>query len=176
MAFLIGPNACFMSRLFPPHDEGEWEKGHGRIDRRRLIARVAVTPEEIGLCGCWQVLALRRERIELGRKAGEPSDEISYYATSIGSQEMEKKELLQVIRDHWGACENGAHYRRDVSFGEDACRVSKRSSAQVLSTLRNLALGLYELQKERGKTKAATLPSWRRTVGVSTALKLILRT
>ena len=121
------------------------------------------------------MLAVRRERIERGRKASPPSDEISYYATSIGTEEMEKKELLQVVRDHWGACENGAHYRRDVSLGEDACGVSKRSAAQVLSTLRNLTLGLYELQKERGQTSAATLPSWQRTVRAPTALKLILR-
>lgn len=165
-----------MSRLFPPQAEGEWEKGHGRLDRRRLIARRAVTPEEIGLCGCWQVLAVRRERIELGRKAGPPSDEISYYVTSLGLEEMDDKELIQVLRDHWSACENGAHYRRDVSLHEDACHVSKRGAAQVLSTLRNLGLGLYELQKEHGQTQAQTWPSWQRTLGASRALKLILRT
>ena len=135
-----------MSRLFPPQAEGAWEKAHGRMERRRLIARVAVTPEEIGLCGCWQVLAVRRERIELGLKAGAPSDDISYSVTSLTSEQMGEKELVQLMRDHWSACENGAHYRRDVSLREDACRVSKRSAAQVLSTLRNLALGLYELQ------------------------------
>lgn len=165
-----------MSRLFPPQGEGAWEKAHGRLDRRRLIARVAVTPEEIGLCGCWQVLAVRRERIELGRKAGPPSDEISYYATSLTCEQMDEKELIQLMRDHWSACENGAHYRRDVSLREDACQVSKRGAAQVLSTLRNLALGFYELQKAHGKTQAATWPSWQRTLGAPRALKLILRT
>ena len=41
-----------------------WEKDHHRLDRRRL-KRVTVSPEQIGLCGCWQVIAVRRERVEL---------------------------------------------------------------------------------------------------------------
>lgn len=53
------------------------------------------------------------------------------------------------IRGHWDASENGTHYRRDVTFGEDACGVSQRGAAQVLATLRNLALGLYELARAR---------------------------
>ena len=27
------------------------------------VARVAVSPEEIGLVGCWQVIAVKRDRI-----------------------------------------------------------------------------------------------------------------
>ena len=87
-----------------------WEKGHHRLDRRRL-KRVTVSPEEIGLCGCWQVLAVRREREELGRKAKPPSDEIGYYATSVGEKQLTDAELIQAIRDHWSAIENGARPR-----------------------------------------------------------------
>src|ERR1700733_1577833 len=57
-------NACSPSRVFPPL--GEWEKGHGRLDHRR-IARVAVSPEEIGLCGCWQVIAVERQSQDLNQ-------------------------------------------------------------------------------------------------------------
>jgi hypothetical protein len=114
-----------------------WEKDHWRLDRRRL-ARVATTPEEIGLCGCWQVVAVRREREELDPRAKPPSDEIGYYATSLTTEELTEDELLEVIRNHWSAIENGVHHRRDVSFGEDACRVAQRSAAHALATLRNL--------------------------------------
>src|SRR5215218_4701994 len=62
------PNACWPSRLFPPEATAKWEKEHGRLERRR-IKRVAVTPEEIGLCGCWQVIAMERVRIELTKPA-----------------------------------------------------------------------------------------------------------
>lgn len=151
-----------------------WEKDHGRLDRRRL-KRVAVSPEEIGLCGCWQVLAVRREREELGRKAKPPSDEISYYAASLGAQQLSDAELLEAIRGHWSAIENGAHYRRDVSFGEDASGVSKRGAAQVLACLRNLALGFYELALERGRTKAPSAKSRCRQMTFSEALALLRR-
>ena len=149
-----------------------WEKEHWRLDRRRL-ARVAVTPEEIGLCGCWQVIAVRRERASFDPRAKPPSDEIGYYATSVAYQAMSDDELHAVIRGHWSAIENGVHHRRDVSFGEDACRVAHRSSAHALATLRNLAIGLYELQVFHGRADAPSCASWRRRMTVAGALRLL---
>ena len=147
----------------------EWEKGHHRLDRRRL-KRVSVTPEEIGLCGCWQVLAVRRARAELGRHAKAPSDETGYYATSVGAKELNAAQLLQAIRGHWSAIENGAHHRRDVSFGEDASGVSQRGAAQVMACRRNLALGIYELARERGRTQAPGAKSRCRQMTFAAAL------
>ena len=95
-------------QAFPPDDQVEWEKGHGRMDRRRP-KRVTVCPEDIGLCGCCQVIAVRREREELGRKAKLPSNEIGYYATSAGAQQLSDAELIQAIRDHWSAPLKTAH-------------------------------------------------------------------
>jgi len=165
-------NACSNSRLSPPDESVAWEKDHWRLERRRL-ARVATTPEEIGLCGCWQVVAVRREREELDPRAKPPSDEIGYYATSLTKEELTEDELLGVIRDHWSAIENGVHHRRDVSFGEDACRVAQRSAAQALATLRNLAIGLYELQLSRGRVEANGCKSWCRRMTVAAALALL---
>jgi hypothetical protein len=166
-------NACSTSRPFPPEAAAAaWEKDHWRLDRRRLV-RVAVSPEEIGLCGCWQVIAVRREREELDPRAGPPSDESGYYATSVAAEELTDAELLKVIRGHWSAIENGVHYRRDVSFGEDACRVAQRTAAQVLTTLRNLAIGLYELQCVRGQVTANGCKSWSRRLTVAAALRLL---
>ncbi len=150
-----------------------WEKEHWRLDRRRLV-RVAVTPEDIGLCGCWQVVAVRRERAELDPRAKPPSDEIGYYATSLAQEETSDEELLEIIRGHWSAIENGVHHRRDVSFGEDACRVAQRPAAHVLATLRNLAIGLYEIQRERGRlTTDQGCKSWSRRMTVANALALL---
>ncbi len=172
-----------------------WEKDHHRLDRRRL-KRVSVTPEEIGLCGCWpreraceaiavelgrvlsrgwQVIAVRRERVELGKKAKPPSDGIGYYATSLEAAQLRDAELLQAIRDHWSAIENGSHHRRDVSFGEDASGVSQRGAAQVLAALRNLALGVYELARDRGQTHAPSAKSRCRQMTFSTALAVLGR-
>ena len=142
------------------------------MERRRL-KRVAVTPEQIGLCGCWQVIAVRRERVPLDPRAGKSSDEIWYVAASSAEQEMTDDELLEVIREHWSSIVIGVHHRRDVSFGEDACRVANRQGAHALATLRNLAIGLYELQQARGRVKANGLKSWCRRMTVAAALKML---
>ena len=42
-----------------------------------------------------------------------------------------------------------------------------------MATLRNLVLGLFELQKERGQTQARYLPEWRRQLTFAAAVKLI---
>lgn len=174
MASWNAPNASWLRRLSPPDDQVEWDKGHGRLDRRRL-KRATVTPEEIGLSGCWQVIAVRRERIELGRKAGPPTDVIAYYCTSAVAAQYSEAELLSAIRGHWDASENGTHYRRDVTFREDACGVSQRGAAQVLATLRNLALGLHELAQERGETQASSATSGCRQMTFRRALTWLKR-
>ena len=132
-----------------------------------------MTPEEIGLCGCWQVVAVRRERVHLAPCTQPPSDEIGYYATSVAERELTDEELLEAIRGHWSAIENGVHHRRDVSLGEDASRVAHRSAAHALATLRNLAIGLYELQCARDRVDATGLKSWCRRMTVAAALKLL---
>jgi hypothetical protein len=141
------------------------------------MQRVTVSPEEAGLCGCWQFLAVWRDRQELRRgKVVATSEEYAFYCTSAAPNQYSAQQLLQAIRDHWGAVENGAHYRRDVSLGEDASRISGRSGAFVMATLRNVLLGLMELQRHRGKTQARTFPGWRRTLTASQKIQLLTRT
>jgi hypothetical protein len=41
-----------------------------------------VTPEEIGLVGCWQVVAVRREFIPLGKGESAKTDEVELDLTS----------------------------------------------------------------------------------------------
>ena len=158
---------------FPPDDQVDWETDHGRLERRR-IARVAVTPEQIGLCGCWQVIAVRRERIMLvGEQQDIASEEIAYYATSLCLDESTGEEMLRAIRGHWSAIENGVHYRRDVSFGEDQCRISDRGAAQAMASLRNLAIGLYELFHMKKNIRATGCKSWCRRMSFHRALALL---
>jgi hypothetical protein len=118
---------------------------------------------------------VQRERVPLGLSSGPASVETGYYATSLSHQQYPDQELLKIIRDHWAAIENGSHYRRDHTFGEDACQTRKGAGAQILAALRNLAIGLYELEKERDRTSVNEFKSWCRQMTASTALKLILR-
>lgn len=136
---------------------------------------MAVSPEEIGLCGCWQVIAVKRESLDLTEPQAVATVEIGYYATSLSVTERDEASLAEAIRAHWSAIENGTHYRRDVTLGEDACRTADRQGAEVLATLRNLVNGLYELERARGRTKVDTLKSWCQQQTFSTAWKLLRR-
>jgi hypothetical protein len=121
---------------------------------------VAVTPEEIGLCGCWQVIAIERYSQQHHQPKESASREIGCYATSLALQEQDDAAMLALIRGHWSAIENGTHYRRDVTLGEDANRTAHRQGAAVLASLRNLANGVYEIRKELKDTTADTFKSW----------------
>ncbi len=64
---------------------------------------------------------------------------------------------------------------RDVTMGEDACRVTNPNAARNMVNLRNLAIGLYNRLRLGEKAQAPSLTSWRRSMKLSTALHQILR-
>jgi predicted transposase YbfD/YdcC len=141
------------------------------LERCRL-QRIALSPQEAGLCGCWQFIALWRQREELRQgKVIQKEEEYQFYCSSLGQSEHTAQELVEVIRGHWSACEIGSHYRRDVTLGEDASQI--RKAAQPMATLRNLVLGLFELQKDREQTDSPFVPSWQRKMSASLAIQLI---
>jgi hypothetical protein len=136
---------------------------------------VAVTPEAIGLGGCWQVIAVARTAQDLTAPDAAPSAEIGLYASSLTLDQYDDPTVLKLIRDHWSAVENGTHYRRDVTLGEDACRTAHRQGAAVLASLRNLAMGVYELERERERTRVDTLKSWCQQQTFSTVWPILQR-
>lgn len=175
MASWSGLKASSPKIFFPAEYDTGWTKEHGRLVRWR-IQRASVSPEESGLCGCWQFLAVWRERQELRQgKVTEQSVEYSFYCTRAAPKQYTARQLLQATRGHWDASENGSHYRRDVSLGEDACRIGKRTGAYVMATLRNLLLGLFELQQHRGKTQARSFPGWRRQLSNPKKIQLLIQ-
>jgi len=113
--------------------------------------------------------------IDLTKPKDPPSLEIGYYCTSTTVDQHDEKELGRIIRDHWSAIENGTHYRRDVTLGEDACRTHDRPGAEVLASLRNLANGAYELEVAGKRTKVDTLNSWCEQQTFSKAWKILNR-
>ena len=105
----------------------------------------------------------------------QPTVAIRYDVTSRSVDEQDDEGMVGIIRGHWSALENGTHDRRDVTLGEDACRTAHRRGAEVLATLRNLANGLCELERERGRTQVATLRSWLQQQTFTTAWALLRR-
>ena len=139
------------------------------------MARVAVSPEEIGLCGCWQVIAVEREVAKLTQPDAPAVREIGCYASSLALDQFDDQTILAAIRDHWSAIENGTHYRRDVSLGEDACRTTERKGAAFLASLRNLAIGIYELERNAERTTVDTFKSWCQQQTFSTVWPILQR-
>lgn len=139
------------------------------------MKRAATTPEKIGLVGCWQVAAVLRETIPLATPEAAPTSEVGFYTCSLGTEQASEAELSELIRGHWSAVENGTHYRRDRTFREDECRVGHRGAAEVLVSLRNLANGIHELEKDTRRTRADTLPAWCRRQTFSSALAALRR-
>ena len=136
---------------------------------------MAVTPEEIGLCGCWQVIAVEREVVNLTKPDEPAARELGCYTSSLTVDQSDDQAILDAIRGHWSAIENGTHYRRDVSLGEDAYRTTERQGAAVLASLRNLAIGIYELERAAKRTTVDTFRSWFQQQTFSTVWPILQR-
>ena len=83
--------------------------------------------------------AFRLERTR--RVKGKETVEVVYGLTRLGRAEADAVWLLALTRLHW-SIENGLHYVRDVTLGEDRCRVRTGNAPQVLASLRNVAVYL----------------------------------
>jgi predicted transposase YbfD/YdcC len=75
------------------------------------------------------------------RTKGKESIETVCAVTSLGRQRASAERLLSIARGHWGI-ENRLHWVRDLSFGEDACRVRTGEAPEILAGIRNAALWL----------------------------------
>lgn len=118
------------------HAAASVNKGHGRVEFRRLETTDALTGW-LDWPGVAQVCRLRRTRTLRGRKGVQ---EI-FAVTSLPPRRACARRLLNIARAHWGI-ENRLYWVRDESFGEDACRVRSGAAPQVLAAMRNAALRL----------------------------------
>ena len=74
---------------------------------------------------------------------GVTTQETVYGITSLSIEEADAARLLELTRDHW-EIENGLHYKRDVTLGEDQSRVRKGTAPQVMAALRNSVLHVLD--------------------------------
>jgi predicted transposase YbfD/YdcC len=99
-----------------------------------------------GWPGLAQVCRIHREVEYIsGSKAGTTRQEWSYALTSLPSDQADATRLEQLWRGHW-QIENGLHYVRDVTLGEDACQVRSDGAPANLAACRNTALNLLRLR------------------------------
>jgi hypothetical protein len=112
------------------------DKGHGRLEKRTLRLTRTLTKTQ-DWAGLKQGFEITRERTVRGKT----TVEVVYGITSLGREKADAARLLWLVRKHW-EIENGSHYRRDVTLGEDASRVRKGTAPQVMAALRNTVIHL----------------------------------
>lgn len=132
---------------------------HGTREERRTLEcstevvaylaqpeRLDAEDGEAGTIAGWPALAqvcrIHREvEVVSGRQAGTTREEWAYALTSLPPEQADATRLEQVWRGHW-QIENGLHYVRDVTLGEDACQVRADRAPANLAACRNTALNL----------------------------------
>jgi predicted transposase YbfD/YdcC len=110
---------------------------HGdRLERRQLWCSSALR-DYLDWPGAEQVALIER-RV---KHKGVERQEWGYLVTSLPRGRADAGRLLELNRGHW-SIENRLHYVRDVTMGEDACRVRSGAAPQALAAIRNLVVGL----------------------------------
>src|SRR5216684_2947922 len=112
------------------------EKAHGRVE----IRSIRVSSELKGYSdwpGLEQVFEIRR----CWKYKGIWKEAVRYGVTSLPSQIAIPQRLLKLKRGHW-IIENGLHYVKDVTMGEDKSTIHCDNGPKIMATLRNTALSL----------------------------------
>jgi hypothetical protein len=126
------------------------EKGHGRIETRRIAVRTKL-PARLDQNWPGITAICRIERIrELKDRC---SRQVIYAITCVAHEKLDPAALLQLSRDHW-AIENRLFHVRDVTFGEDACRVRSGSAPRALADMRSAALTLIRRSGQKPAPRA----------------------
>jgi predicted transposase YbfD/YdcC len=113
------------------------EKGHGRIEERRLT-----TSSMLQDYSTWPYLTQVFKVESVVTTRGGTRTTVRYGVTSLPVTVADASRLLALARGHWGI-ENGLHYRRDATLGEDRALVRTGHAPHMLATLNNTVLGLF---------------------------------
>jgi predicted transposase YbfD/YdcC len=125
--------------------------GHGRLEKRTIQTSTMLN-DYVDWPGIGQVYHLERkfDWIRQG-KVYRSSCEVEYGITSLSRNQASPAQVLQYRRKHW-FIETGLHYRRDVTFREDATRMTIGAAGRIQATVHNLVIGLI---KRAGYSNAA---------------------
>lgn len=156
-------------RLFDRIDALPWETvpvahttvetGHGRWEKRTI--RVLDAPDDINFPHAGQVFLLERTTVRTVYRRDKNSKKVKKTKvrhcvaqlgiTSLTADQATPEHLATYVRSHW-SIENKIHWVRDVTFREDSSRVRTDSRPRIMTTLRNLVIGLI---RQAGHTRIA---------------------
>lgn len=117
-------------------------KGHGRIEERILTSSNLLNDY---LDWPYARQVFRLERRFIFRRKGQVVRValfVRYGLTSLSRSQADATRLLSLKRKYW-QIETGLHYRRDVTFHEDATRMSHPHATRNLATVHNIILSLF---------------------------------
>lgn len=119
-------------------------KGHGRIEERSLMVSNQLN-NYLDWPAMHQVFRLERTFTFLRKgRVVRVEHRIHYGITSLPRQIANPLFILTQKRKYW-QIENGLHYRRDVTFHEDATRMSHPHATRNLATVHNIILSIFSL-------------------------------
>lgn len=115
------------------------EKGHGRTE-----TRLCLVEHNVDLLGDlafeWSQLTTLGVVVSIRQEGNKPAEtmQIKHY---ISSAKLSAKELLEGTRSHW-SIENQMHWRLDVGFNEDNCRIRREQAGENFAVIRHASLNL----------------------------------
>jgi len=130
------------------YEEQTVDGDHGRIETRRY--RCTSDIPWLDELGRWKGLQSICEVTSERQVADEVSSERRYFIASIPA---DPKRWTYGVRCHWGI-ENELHWRLDVTFREDDCRVRTGHGPENFAMLRHIAMNLISRETSKGSFKA----------------------
>ena len=112
------------------------ERGHGRQEQRRLTASTALN-DYLDWPGVGQVVMIERTWWE----RGEWKEAVRYAITSLPPDVADVARLLALVRGHW-QIENGLHYVKDVTLGEDRSLIRTGHGPSIMAILRDTVVSV----------------------------------
>jgi predicted transposase YbfD/YdcC len=137
--FAARADAALTAASLPPLDmrtAATADKGHGRVELRRLIASTELS-DYLAWPHLAQVLRIERVWWEHGTR----HKAVRYALTSLPPRVADAERLLALARGHW-EIENGVHYVKDVTLGEDRSTIRKGHGPSVMATLRDTVVNV----------------------------------
>ena len=114
------------------------DQGHGRQEYRSY--HVIHSTEGIRQADDWEGLTTIGMCYSVRTCQGKTTEEGRYF---IGSKKVSARYYGKALRHHW-SIENNLHWQLDVTFADDANRVTRRHGAENLALLRKLTLTLLK--------------------------------
>ncbi len=125
------------------------DTGHGRVEARHLVASTALN-DYLDWPGVAQVFMVER----CWQEQGETRQAVRYGITSLPTEAASADRLLALVRGHW-QIENGLHYVKDVTLGEDRSLIHTGNGASIMAILRDTVVSV--LHRAGWRTIAARL-------------------